>query len=113
MEARPRMLAHRVLAGASARRVHDLPACVALFRQGRLTEDAMGLIVPKAPGSRDGDSLTWLRRCCTPSSPGSFGTGQQHPPANPSPPAGSPRTSPRPVVVERALPEWCQLHDRH
>jgi hypothetical protein len=36
-----------------ARRVHDLPECVALFRAGRLTEDAMGLIARKAPAGRD------------------------------------------------------------
>jgi hypothetical protein len=38
-----------------ARRVQDLPECVALFRQGRLTEDAMGLIARKAPADRDGE----------------------------------------------------------
>jgi hypothetical protein len=38
-----------------ARRVDDLPRCVELFRSGRLTEDAMGLIATKAPSERDGE----------------------------------------------------------
>ena len=36
-----------------ARRIQDLPECVALFRSGQLTEDAMGLIARKAPTERD------------------------------------------------------------
>ena len=36
-----------------ARRVEELPLCVALFRAGRLSEDAMALIAAKAPASRD------------------------------------------------------------
>lgn len=36
-----------------ARRLEDLPKCVALFRAGRLTEDAMALIAGKAPAERD------------------------------------------------------------
>lgn len=36
-----------------ARRVEELPLCVALFREGLLTEDAMGLIALKAPPERD------------------------------------------------------------
>ncbi len=38
-----------------ARRVDELPACVALFRAGRLSEDAMALIAQKAPAERDGE----------------------------------------------------------
>ena len=38
-----------------ARRVDELPECLALFRSGRLTEDAMGLIAAKAPAARDGE----------------------------------------------------------
>jgi len=40
---------------AIARRVDDLPLCVALFRTGGLTEDAMALIAAKAPAERDGE----------------------------------------------------------
>ena len=36
-----------------AERVEELPECIGLFRQGRLTEDAMGLIAQRAPASRD------------------------------------------------------------
>lgn len=36
-----------------ARRVDELPQCVALFRAGSLTEDAMALIAMKAPPERD------------------------------------------------------------
>ncbi|MGQ0432353.1 MAG: DUF222 domain-containing protein [Microthrixaceae bacterium] len=36
-----------------ARRLGDLPLCVALFRTGGLTEDAMALIAAKAPAERD------------------------------------------------------------
>ena len=36
-----------------ARRVDELPRCVALFRAGQLSEDAMGLIAAKAPACRD------------------------------------------------------------
>src|SRR3546814_519301 len=36
-----------------ARRVDDLPACIELFRAGRLSEDAMALIARKAPAERD------------------------------------------------------------
>src|SRR3546814_1758863 len=38
-----------------ARRVDELPLCVGLFREGRLTEDSMALIAAKAPGGRDGE----------------------------------------------------------
>jgi len=38
-----------------ARRVDELPVCVGLFRQGRLTEDAMGLIAQKVPAHRDAE----------------------------------------------------------
>ena len=36
-----------------ARRVEELPACIALFRAGRLSEDAMAVIARKAPPERD------------------------------------------------------------
>lgn len=36
-----------------ARRVEELPGCIALFRVGRLTEDAMALIARKLPAERD------------------------------------------------------------
>ncbi len=36
-----------------ARRLPDLPLCVALFRAGGLTEDAMAIIAAKAPPERD------------------------------------------------------------
>ena len=36
-----------------ARRIDELPLCVALFRAGSLTEDAMALIAKKAPAERD------------------------------------------------------------
>lgn len=38
-----------------ARRVDELPLCVALFTKGSLTEDAMALIAAKAPAGRDGE----------------------------------------------------------
>jgi hypothetical protein len=38
-----------------ARRLHDLPMCVGLFRAGRLSEDAMVLIAAKVPASRDAE----------------------------------------------------------
>lgn len=38
-----------------ARRVDELPACVALFKAGLIGEDAMGLIARKAPPERDGE----------------------------------------------------------
>lgn len=36
-----------------AERASELPACVGLFREGRLSEDAMGLIAAHAPAHRD------------------------------------------------------------
>jgi hypothetical protein len=36
-----------------ARRVEELPACVAAFRSGRLSEDSMALIAQKVPTERD------------------------------------------------------------
>lgn len=36
-----------------AQRIEELPACVALFRSGRLSEDAMALIARKVPADRD------------------------------------------------------------
>jgi hypothetical protein len=38
-----------------ARRADELPACIALFRAGGLSEDAMALIARKAPAQRDGE----------------------------------------------------------
>ena len=38
-----------------ARRAGELPACFALFREGRLTEDAMVRIARKVPASRDAE----------------------------------------------------------
>src|SRR3546814_14139578 len=38
-----------------SRRVDELPLCVGLFREGRLTEDSMAMIASKAPGGRDGE----------------------------------------------------------
>jgi hypothetical protein len=38
-----------------ARRAHELPACWALFEQGRLGEDAMVRIARRVPAARDGE----------------------------------------------------------
>lgn len=38
-----------------ARRVDELPECIKLFREGRLSEDAMALIAKKAPPHRDSE----------------------------------------------------------
>ena len=38
-----------------ARRVHELPACFALFREGRLGEDAMVRIARRVPAARDAE----------------------------------------------------------
>jgi hypothetical protein len=38
-----------------ARRMHELPACWALFEQGRITEDAMVRIARRVPASHDAD----------------------------------------------------------
>jgi hypothetical protein len=42
-----------------ARRIDELPACWALFEQGRLTEDAMVRIARRVPAGRDGEVAGW------------------------------------------------------
>lgn len=42
-----------------ARRVEELPECWALFRAGRLTEDAMVRIARRVPASRDAEVAGW------------------------------------------------------
>jgi hypothetical protein len=38
-----------------ARRLHELPACWALFEQGRITEDAMARVARRVPAEQDAD----------------------------------------------------------
>ncbi len=38
-----------------ARRIHELPACWALFEQGRITEDAMARVAKRVPADHDAD----------------------------------------------------------
>ena len=46
-----------------ARRVDELPACFALFVEGRLGEDAMVRIARRVPRPVTPRSLGWRRRC--------------------------------------------------